>query len=70
MPAKEFQINNVRNSVFMSKGGRVVQGYELEVYVTEFDEEFNIKVKDVDPPTTDKAIKAFIAKRKQLNELG
>ena len=70
MPAKEFQINNVRNSVFMSKGGRVVQGYELLVYITEFDEEFTIRVKDNNPATIDKAIRDFITKRKSIGELG
>jgi len=70
MPAKEFQVLNVRNSVFMSKGGRVIQGYEVLVYVTEFDEEFTIKVKDNNPATINKAIKTLITKRKAINELG
>jgi hypothetical protein len=70
MTAKSFQVTNVRNSVYMSKGGRVVQGYELTVYVPEFDEDFTIKVKDNNPATIDKAIKDFIARRKAINELG
>jgi hypothetical protein len=70
MTVKGFQVTNVRNSVYMSKGGRVVQGYELTVYIPEFDEDFTIKVKDNNPATIDKAIKDFIAKRKQISELG
>ena len=70
MTAKEYHVLNVRNSVFMSKGGRVVQGYEVLVLITEFDEEFTIKVKDNNPATISKAIKDFITKRKAINELG
>jgi len=70
MTAKEFLVTNVRNSVFMSTGGRVIQGYELTVYVPEFDEEFTIKVKDNNPATIEKAIKGFIAKLKAIHALG
>jgi len=67
-PTKEFQVLNVRNSVYMSKGGRVIQGYEVLVYVTEFDEEFTIKAADNNPTTINKAIKDFILKRKAIND--
>ena len=70
MVAKEYQVTNVRNSVYMSKGGRVVQGYELTVYIPQFDEDFTIKVKDNNPVTINKAIKDFIEKRKKIDELG
>lgn len=70
MAAKEFQVTNVRNSVHMSRGGNVVQGYEVLFYVPQFDEEFTLKVKNNDPATINDTIKDFIAKRKQIADLG
>ena len=70
MNTKEFQVLNVRNAVYMSKGGKVVQGYELTVYLPAFDEEFTIQAADNNPATIDKAIRDFITKRKSIGELG
>jgi hypothetical protein len=50
--------------------GQPVRGYVVQVRVHEFNEIFQVYVPVIDPQLIDSKVKALIAERKQLADLG
>ena len=68
--AKTFEVLRVQNNPYMSKGGRVISGFAVLVYIPEFDEEVSINIPDNDPKTVKAAADDWLKKRREIANLG
>ena len=67
---KEFKVLSVTNSTYMNTSRRIIQGFEILVYLPEFDEEASLRVPNNNPATVEKACKDHLEKRRAIDALG
>jgi hypothetical protein len=66
----EYRILRTSPSTYQAKNGRPVSGFQVEVFLPEFDEEHIVNAPSLDPEIIKPEIEKLIEQRKQLASLG
>ena len=64
-----YKVVSVREVVYLDKNHEVVSGYEMTVYITEFDETRRFTMPSTDPKAAKKTINDYIKDRQALAAL-
>jgi hypothetical protein len=70
MPEQVYQVLRRTTRVYNDKTGSPVNGFELQVFVPEFDETYFVDVPDMDAKKADAAIMKLINQARELSKLG
>lgn len=66
----DYSVLRMANTVYLSTGGRPVHGFEVIVYLPEFDEEYTANIPSSSPKDIDDVIRAYLVNRRAIAKLG